>query len=94
MKNLNTQEFGLVPIIIGITGHRDLRKEDIPDLENKVRGIFQEARIKYPNSPIKVLSPLAEGVDRLVAKVALETGETGEARAALIAILPMPRSCV
>lgn len=76
----------MVPIIIGITGHRDLRKEDIPDLENKVRGIFQEARRKYPNSPIKVLSPLADGADRLVARIGLDE------KASLIAVLPMPRS--
>lgn len=76
----------MVPIIIGVTGHRDLREEDIPDLEKKVRGIFQEIRDKYKNTPIKVLSPLAEGADRLVAKVGLELGAT------LIVPLPMPPS--
>lgn len=76
----------MVPIIIGITGHRDLREEDISDLEKKVRGIFQEIRGKYPSSPIKVLSPLADGADRLVAKVGLDMVAT------LTVVLPMPRS--
>lgn len=77
----------MVPIMIGITGHRDLREEDIPNLEERVRAIFQEIRVKYKDTPIKVLSPLAEGADRLVARIALKIENVS-----LIVPLPMPRS--
>jgi hypothetical protein len=65
---------GPLPIVIGVTGHRDLRSEDVPALEGIVRRILLEVRTSHPHSPLILLSPLAEGSDRLVAKVALEAG--------------------
>jgi hypothetical protein len=76
----------LLPIIIGVTGHRDLRPEDVPQLEAKVREIFEELIKKYPHTPIQLLSMLAEGADRLVAQIALESG------AKLVVPLPMARA--
>jgi hypothetical protein len=75
-----------IPIIIGVTGHRDLRPADIPQLQARVGQIIRELLEKYPNTPLLVLSPLAEGADRLVAKVALHQG------ARLAVPLPLP-SC-
>ncbi|MDM8563154.1 hypothetical protein QUF54_07360, partial [Candidatus Marithioploca araucensis] len=60
-----------IPLTIGITGHRDLREEDKDILRESVRKIFQLLHKRYPNSPLQLLSPLAEGADRLVAEVAL-----------------------
>src|SRR5437773_400418 len=60
-----------LPLVIGITGHRDLRGEDRAALEQQVRGIFMDLRNRYPATPLYLLSPLAEGADRLVARVAL-----------------------
>lgn len=77
----------MVPIIIGITGHRDLRKEDVLGLGLKVKAILKEIRRKYKNTPIKVVSPLAEGADRLVARIALKANNVS-----LIVPLPVPRS--
>ena len=74
-----------LPLLIGISGHRDLRKEDVPALESKVCGIFDEVRARYPYTPLALLSSLAEGADRLAARVALDAGVR------LIAPLPMPR---
>jgi len=74
-----------IPIIIGVTGHRDLRASDIPQLKNQVRVILKCLRDNYPATPLLLLSPLAEGGDRLVAQVALET----EIR--LVVPLPMPQ---
>ena len=37
----------LVPIAIGITGHRDLRPQDIPQLEATLRGVLRELRQRY-----------------------------------------------
>ena len=75
-----------IPIIVGVTGHRDLRPADIPQLKGQVRAILNDLRAKHPATPLLVLSPLAEGADRLVADVTLEEG------ARLVVPLPMPRA--
>jgi hypothetical protein len=77
-----------LPLVIGVTGHRDLREQDVPRLEQEVTAIIAGLRRDYlrndRETPIIVLSALAEGADRLVARVALAQG------AGLIAPLPMP----
>lgn len=75
-----------IPIIIGVTGHRDLLDEDTEILQNTVRQLFEELKQAYPNSPFKLISGLAEGADRLVAEVALDIGFS------LLAALPMLQS--
>ncbi len=75
----------LIPIYLGITGHRDLRSEDMSELEKQIRSVFIDMRRLYPSTPIVLLSPLAEGADRLAAKVALEE------KVSLIVPLPLPR---
>jgi hypothetical protein len=74
-----------IPIIIGVTGHRDLRPDDIAPLEDEVRKIVSSLRNDHPQTPLLVLSPLAEGADRLVARVAMDEG------AKLIVPLPFSR---
>jgi hypothetical protein len=77
-----------LPLVIGVTGHRDLRAADLPRLEQEVAAVIAGLRRDYlrddPQTPIIVLSALAEGADRLVARVALAQG------ARLIAPLPLP----
>ena len=75
-----------IPIIIGVTGHQDLRAEDIPELERQVQKIFEKLRAQYTDTTLLALSPLAEGADRLVARIALQQG------AQLVVPLPLPRS--
>jgi hypothetical protein len=70
--------------VIGVTGHRDLRPEDVPALESRVREILVGLQVRYRATPLVLLSALAEGADRLVARVALELGYR------LIVPLPMP----
>jgi len=65
-----------IPIVFGVTGHRDLRDEDIPKLEERVRTLFKEYQTKYPHTELIVISALAEGADMLVARVAKELGVT------------------
>jgi hypothetical protein len=74
-----------LPLVIGVTGHRDLRKDEIPEIRLRVRNLFEELQQRYPARTIRLLSPLAEGADRLVANVALELGLE------LSVIMPMPR---
>jgi hypothetical protein len=73
------------PITLGISGHRDLREQDREILRQSVRKIFQFLRQHYPNQPLELLSPLAEGADTLAAQVALEENLR------LIAPLPLPQ---
>ncbi len=75
---------GPLPMILGITGHRDLRHEDIPSLENALRGEFSRLLETYPATPIVLLSALADGADRLAARIALEIGLR------LVVVLPTP----
>ena len=65
---------GPLPLMIGITGHRDLREEDRERLADQIRKIFADLQNRYPATPLFLLSPLAEGADRLAAHVALEMG--------------------
>jgi hypothetical protein len=73
------------PLIIGVTGHRDLRKKDVPELESLVDDVLKDLKKNYPETPIVLLTPLAEGADRLVARVALRRLRK---QAHLIAVLP------
>jgi hypothetical protein len=74
----------LIPIYIGVAGHKDIPEDTVPELKAKVAAIITELRNNYPNTPLKVLSSLAEGADSLVAQVGSEKG------CGLIAVLPMP----
>jgi hypothetical protein len=75
----------LLPIVLGITGHRDLRPEDLPPLKERLRELFRDLRREYPHTPLQLLSPLAEGADRLAARIGLEF------EIELVVPLPMPR---
>ncbi len=59
-----------LPLVVGVTGHRNLRPEDEPSLERAVEAIFGRLQEAYPFTPLLVMTPLAEGADRLVARVA------------------------
>jgi hypothetical protein len=77
-----------VPLVVGITGHRDIRAEDREELRRRVRGILLKLRKDYPATPLILLSALAEGADRLAARAALD----GEVDARLIVPLPMAQA--
>lgn len=79
MENLDN----LKPIIIGITGHRQIRQQDIPQLKKAVKEELQAVILKCPNSPVMLLTSLAEGADQLCASVAVELN------IGLIVALPM-----
>ena len=72
------------PIVIGVTGHRDLCPVDMPSLAAKVQDIVSDLRKRYPNSPLRILTSLAAGADTLAAQVGVSMG------VALDVILPMP----
>jgi hypothetical protein len=59
-----------VPFVIGITGHRDLNEKSSNELLLRLNQFFDEVDILLPNTPIEVLSGMADGADRLLVKVA------------------------
>ena len=71
-------------LVIGVTGHRKLRSEDVPALQARVRAFFVDMQARYPELPLVLLSSLAQGSDQLVAQVALDLGLR------VIAPLPLP----
>jgi len=62
------------PIVFGVSGHRDLVRTDLPELQKQLHTVFDRFRSAYPNASFELLSPLAEGADRVAAEVALASG--------------------
>ncbi len=77
--------FGPIPLIVGVTGHRDLPGDVLP-LEAAVRQVLSELALRHDSSRIVLLSSLAEGADRLVARIALEL------QISLVVPLPLEQS--
>ncbi len=75
-----------VPLVVAVTGHRDLAPDELPRIREKVRAFLCELRDDYPDRIVAVMSTLAEGADRLVAQEALALGLP------LTVPLPMPRA--
>ena len=73
-----------VPLIVSVTGHRDLVAREVPGIRARVRGFLSRLLSAYPDRGVTVMSSLAEGADQLVAEEALSLG------IALIVPLPMP----
>jgi hypothetical protein len=74
-----------VPLVVAVTGHRDLLPAELPAIRRGVRALILELRDAYPDRAITLMSALAEGADRLVAEEALDIGIP------LVAVLPMSR---
>lgn len=75
----------LVPIVLAVTGHRELRDADLPVLAATITSELRRLSDRHPHSPCLLLSGLAEGADRLAARCALEAGW------GLGVVLPLPR---
>jgi hypothetical protein len=73
-----------LPLVIGVTGHRDLIPDELPLIEEKVREFFVGMQARFQGFPLTILNPTAEGADQLVARVALELDIP------VLALLPMP----
>lgn len=71
---------------VGVTGHRDLRQAERAGIETQVRAFFSDLADEFPDLPLQLLTPLAEGADQLVARAALSLDIP------TIAVLPMEQS--
>ncbi len=76
-----------IPLVVAVTGHRDLHPEDRAAgsaLRRTVEGALRSLQTAHPQMPLLVLSGMADGADQLVAEVALAVG------CEVIACLPKP----
>lgn len=62
------------PFVFGVSGHRDLVRADLPELRKQLQTVFERFRARYPDASFELLTPLAEGADRVAAEVALTCG--------------------
>ena len=72
------------PLVVGVSGHRDLVAKELAGIKASVRELLEDLAERFPDRRLQVMSPLAEGADRVVALVAEELGIE------LIVPLPMP----
>ena len=81
---------------IGVTGHRDLTEMEtivlnIRQIINQLDDWFKKKLVHTPYHTYAVVSPLAEGADRLVAKEVLDWNTSSDAgKPWLEAVLPLP----
>ena len=92
MSSMNSSA---IPFTIGGTGHRDLSRVEEDRIRPFLDQFFVEHAHKHPDLPIRLLSGLAEGSDRIVARVFIEVrarliseGHTSASEWQLIATLP------
>ncbi|QSX08562.1 hypothetical protein J0B03_00255 [Alkalibacter rhizosphaerae] len=74
-----------IPMILGVTGHRDLIEEHEMVLEKIVHDQLKRLINTYPHTKLHMVNSLAAGADQLCAKMALELGIE------LVAVLPMEK---
>ena len=72
--------------VFGVSGHRDLVAADLPELRRQLREIFRRFMAARPDATFELLTPLAEGADRVAAHEALSAGIK------LVVPLPMPQA--
>ena len=85
IQTVNTR-LELLPLVVGITGHRDLPVESEGPLRERFGELLTRMQQQYPAMQILVLSGLAAGADIVAAEVALDRG------IAVLGCLPMPQA--
>lgn len=70
-------------LLVGVTAHRDLVPAEVPALEAAVASFLDRFQRVHPDLSVAVMSGLAEGGDRLVARCALALGIP------VVAVLPL-----
>ena len=85
LKSDDSTTPSIVPLVIGVTSHRNIPAHDVALIRQRVREFLAQLQRDFPSLPLVVLSALAEGGDQWMAEEALAVG------ARLIAPLPLPR---
>jgi len=81
----DAQQSFAIPLVVAVTGHRDLVEAEVPQIRQRAQDLLKSLAAQYPDRRLRVMSPLAEGADQLVAEVALDLGIE------LTVPLPMPK---
>lgn len=61
-----------IPIVVGVTGHRNICAKDVPALKQQVSEALVEVRQMCGDTPVVMMSGMAQGADMLCAEVAFE----------------------
>lgn len=69
--DIHNKEYEL-PLVIAVTGHRDLVVDEVEPIRVRVKELFAELKENYPTRPLTILSSLAEGADQLLAQIAID----------------------
>ena len=79
------------PIIVGVTGHRDIGPEAEPAIRDAVRGVLTGLHAQFGDA-LHVMTALADGADQLVANAAekLDASDGTNTSLKIIAVSPMP----
>ncbi|HEY6823436.1 MAG TPA: hypothetical protein VI195_03280 [Steroidobacteraceae bacterium] len=83
LSNESTKD-AISPFVVGVTGHRDLRADDLPSLRSAVTEILLRLEKHLPDSQLRIMAGMASGADLLVVQSALDLGVPVDA------LLPMP----
>ena len=83
LSNEHTND-AISPFVVGVSGHRDLRADALPQLRAKVTEILLELKQHLPDSELRIMAGMASGADLLVVQAALDLGIPVDA------LLPMP----
>jgi hypothetical protein len=68
---------------VGVTGHRDLVSSEVGLIRERLSRFFETLAKDFPDLPLQLITPLAEGGDQLAAEVALAMDIP------IVAVLPM-----
>jgi hypothetical protein len=79
-------QFELLPLVVGVTGHRDPPAEAEGTLRARFGEVLDRLQQRHPSMQLLVLSGLAAGADILAAEEAMQRG------IAVFACLPMPQA--
>ena len=64
--------FDKLPLVVGVTGHRNVAQGDEPELRKRFGEILEQLQRAYPSTPLLVMSSLAAGSDTFAAEEALD----------------------
>lgn len=79
-----------VPLLIGVTGHRDIDPKSIGSIGEKVADQLRELLKDLPHTPLRLLCGMAQGADLLVADQALAVAREYPGRVSICPILASP----
>ncbi len=85
-----------LPLTIAVTGHRDIEASDVASVDATFRNWLLELVSAYPFTPLRLLTGLAEGADRMAARVfcdlrasLIREGNRPASEWEMVAVLPM-----